>query len=241
MTKTNLVAVITNNNINYQLALLKKYKSLINAIEIRVDTFYKENKIEETFKIIKKIKEHFPDSKIIITFRKFDEGGYKKVTEKTRGFIISNIVTKCHRYIDFIDIEYFSKIKNQIINLAKNYKKTVILSFHELTKTPKTKKILKIAKQMQKFIKTKKCKYLIKIVFKNDLFANYLKVLKAIYLTEKRNFKKISIFTTGKTSLISRTICMILDMPIVYGATARPVVASQPSVFKLARIKEFIN
>ena len=243
MKKTNLVAVFTCENINKQLSLLKKYKNFIDSVEIRVDSFYKNNKIKEIPNIIKNIKDAIPKIKIIITFRKLEEGGCVKVYEKTRQFVITELLKSSHQYINFVDIEFFSKIKNKIINLAKKYKKIVILSFHKLDKNFKLNEVTKIIKKMQKFVNSNKKHCIIKIVVYCDSLYKYIEILKSAHIkptTKTKVFKNISIFSVGKTSILSRLICFVLDMPIVYAALSKAVIKTQPTIKQIVKIKRLL-
>ncbi len=243
MKKTNLVAVFTCENINKQLSLLKKYKNFIDSVEIRVDSFYKNNKIKEIPNIIKNIKDAIPKIKIIITFRRLEEGGCVKVSEKTRQFVITELLKSSHQYINFVDIEFFSKIKNKIINLAKKYKKIVILSFHKLNTNFMLNEITKIIQKMQKFVSNRK-HYIIKIVVFCDSLDKYIEILKSAYAkttTKTKVFKNISIFSVGKTSILSRLICLVLDMPIVYAALSKAVIKTQPTIKQLVKIKRLLT
>ncbi|MCX7911253.1 MAG: hypothetical protein N2505_06740, partial [Endomicrobia bacterium] len=49
------------------------------------------------------------------------------------------------------------------------------------------------------------------------------------------NFKNITFFTMGKISLISRSMAVLLNMPLVYVATKKPVISTQP------HLKQIIN
>jgi 3-dehydroquinate dehydratase type I len=243
--KNNIVGVLTSKNIEQQLYLLKKNKNFISFLEIRIDSFYKNKTIEKIPYVLKKIKDLLPEVKTILTFRKFEEGGCIKISENTRFDVISKILEKYYQYIDFVDIEFFSEIKNKVIQLVKKYKKTIILSYHRFnlnTDIKNIKKIIGDIKKIQKFVTIKKCRYIIKIVFQCNQFRDYLKILKNVYnMPNKTNFKKITIFTIGKTSLLTRVVCLILNMPLVYGATISSVIPTQPTIIELIRIKKLIG
>ncbi|MFN3550995.1 MAG: hypothetical protein ACK4WJ_04230, partial [Endomicrobiia bacterium] len=50
-----------------------------------------------------------------------------------------------------------------------------------------------------------------------------------------KNLKKTTFFTIGKISLISRIIGIILKMPLIYVATKKPVVSTQPDVKQIIK------
>jgi len=226
----NIVCVLTDKNINKQISIVNKYKKYISAIEIRVDTFYP--KIEKIGDVLEKIKKNLPEIKIILTFRKFLEGGKVKISENKRKEILTKILDERHKLIDYIDIEFNSKIKKDILLIAKKYKKILIISSHFINKTISIKKFVKIIKLMDKFLIQKRQNGLVKIVIKSDEFKHYFRFLKEIH---RLKLKNITFFATGKMSLLSRSINVVLKMPLVYIAILRPAISTQPN------IKEFIK
>ncbi|MCX7956925.1 MAG: type I 3-dehydroquinate dehydratase [Endomicrobia bacterium] len=230
-----IACVILNNNIEKQLSIISKNINLIYATEIRIDTFYP--KINKAINILHLIKKNFPKIKTILTFRKFEEGGKIKVSEKIREKIIKEIILNQKKYLDFVDIEYDSQIKKNIISIAKKLNKKVILSFHSL-KTINDIKIIKKVKNIKNYIKNNNNKFIIKIVFLPKNFKQYFNLLKEINKIIKLH--KATVFTIGKTSLISRIIGIILNIPITYVATLKPAIKSQPSLKDLIKaIKKF--
>lgn len=221
-----IACVITKENLQQQIKIIKKYKNYIYAVEVRIDTFYPDK--EKINKILEFLHKNFPKIKKIITFRKFSEGGKIKIGENQRKNFLISVITNNSNYIDYVDIELNSKIKNRIIKYIKEYKKVAILSAHYLANhsisLPKLKKHLK---EISKYVKLQKINCIIKVVIKINNFKQYFNFLKVIY---NLNNKNITFFTTGKTSLTSRSIGVLLDMPLVYVATKSPVIASQPDI-----------
>ncbi|MFN3247666.1 MAG: type I 3-dehydroquinate dehydratase, partial [Leptonema sp. (in: bacteria)] len=160
-------------------------------------------------------------------------GGKIKVKEELRKEIIVDLIKKYHKYIDFVDIEYNSKIKKEIKKILKKYDKNLIISLHIFKSEPTMKKIKIILKDIKKFINFGKNKNLIKIVIKSDNFKYYFNILKELYKT--KNLKKTTFFTIGKISLISRIIGIILKMPLIYVATKKPVVSTQPDIKQIIK------
>lgn len=229
----NLVAVLTNGNIQNQIRILKTYIKYISFIEIRVDTFYPN--INQVEKILTKLKQIFPKIKIILTFRAKNEGGKIKITEKLRKKIIIDLLKKYNKYIDFVDIEYRSKIKKEIRKIVqKKYNKNLIISSHIFTPEPSLKKIKNIITNIKKFISFYKNKSIIKIAISSDNFKYYLNILKEVH--KITDFKKTTFFTIGKTSLLSRSIAIILNMPLVYVAIKKPVISTQPSINQIIEV-----
>lgn len=214
----NLATIITNTNFETQMFLLKKYSHHIKFIELRIDTFYPE---KETIKnVLNKIKSL--NKKIVLTFRSFSEGGKLKISEtKILSFVIE-ILSQNKQEIDFLDIEINSKIKPQLVQLAKKFNKKIIFSTHFLSSNEQDnlKKLNKLLPKIKNFSKNN----YVKIVAKIDNFKNYWEILKLVF------GKNITFFTVGKTSLISRLIATIIDMPIIFVSLNKPVIKSQPDI-----------
>mgnify|MGYP001772860903 CR=1 FL=1 len=233
-----IVCVLINDvDLKKQLNIIKKYEKNIYAVEIRADTFYPET--EKISFLLKFINIKFPKLKKILTFRHFSEGGKIKITENQRKNFIISLLSNNFSYIDYVDIEFNSKIKEEIINYIKKYKKAVVLSIHYLNKLISLRNFKQDLKNIAKYIKNKGInKYTIKVVLKIDYLKQYFNFLKETYSFNKTN---LTFFTVGKTSLVSRAIGVVLDMPLVYVATKSPVIASQPDISKLLKVLKSIG
>ncbi len=227
-----IVCVITKEDLQQQIKTIKKYKNYIYAVEVRIDTFYPDK--EKVDKILKLLYKRFPKIKKIITFRKFSEGGKIKIGENQRKNFLIPVITNNYSYIDYVDIEFNSKIKNEIIKYIKEHKKIVILSAHFLTNKPISfSKFNKKLEEILKYVKLQRINYIIKVVLNINKFKQYFNFLRTIYAIDKKN---VSFFTIGKTSLISRAIGVVLNMPLVYVTTKSPVIASQPDISKFLAV-----
>lgn len=234
-----IICVLTNDSIKEQISKIKKFHNLIYAIEIRIDTFYP-NDLKLAEKLIVFIRNKLPKVKIILTFRKFEEGGKIKITEAERKAVIKQLILQFKSFFDFIDIEFNSTIRDEIKVLAQKNKKNIIFSTHFLENF-KEKQIYDNLNKISIYLKSKKIKkYLVKVVANMDDFSKYFETLRKIYKIFKSNsVKNYTFFTTGKTSLISRCICVVLNMP-TYVAIKKPVIKTQPEIYNLLlALREF--
>lgn len=228
----NLVAVVTGKHLNKEIQILRKYKKYIYAVEIRADYFYPH--VSKIDKIIKQIKSLLPSSKIILTFRSYTEGGKTKIDENTRKDNIVTILQNNHKFIDFVDIEFLSKIFQDIVQAVKSYNKKLIVSCH-LNINPETKNYVSTqkVKNIIKRINSKTSRIqqfsIFKLVFNAENLKQYFNILRYVYSTVRKP-QKFVIFTTGKTSLSSRIISILTSMPFVYFATYQPVISTQPTI-----------
>jgi len=110
----------------------------VGLVELRIDEFLREYDESELKKWILRIKEKV-NGKIIGTCRWYKEGGKNPyyIRDKKRSEIYREIVD----YVDFIDIELKSRVLKEVVGIAKEKKKKVIISYHNFKKTPNEKKL----------------------------------------------------------------------------------------------------
>lgn len=103
----------------------------IDVLEVRIDRF--ENLELDYIKnnILERKNTKIP---LILTIRNDKaEGGKSKILDETKLSIFEGITP----IVDAIDIELSSLVISKVIKIAKKYKKTVIVSSHNLKETPK--------------------------------------------------------------------------------------------------------
>ena len=110
----------------------------VEWVELRVDEFLREYDESELVNWIEKVREKVK-GKIIGTCRWYKEGGKNPyyIRDKKRIEIYKGIID----YVDFIDIELKSRILKEVVGIAKEKKKKVIISYHNFKKTPDEKKL----------------------------------------------------------------------------------------------------
>ncbi|MCS7152091.1 MAG: type I 3-dehydroquinate dehydratase [Endomicrobia bacterium] len=225
-----LVAVLTGQNLNKELDIFKKYKNYIYAVEIRADFLYPE--LSKINKIITKLKSLSPSTKIILTFRSKAEGGKTKISENQRKNIITNLLKENHKYVNFVDIEFFSKIFPHIAKLTNNYHKKLIISCH-FNKTISEKKLIQVFNKIKNKTFHTHYKPIIKIVVRRQNLNQYFNMLRKLNSFKRNIFTNLSIFTIGKTSVQSRLIGLLIKMPLVYSSLYLPVISTQPTLPQL--------
>ncbi len=222
----NLAVVLSNKNSKMELLLLKQNLKYIKFIELRADMFYPD--LELVHKMLKHLSSF--NKKIILTFRSVLEGGKIKVSNTKIFDFISTILSQNSNNIDYLDIELLSKNKTKLVQLAKKYDKKIIFSSHLINVNEKYN-ISRIKSLIPKILSLKKNGNIIKIVSKTDNFKNYFETLKQLFKSKQLHQKyPVTFFTIGKTSLISRLIGIILNMPIIFVSLTKPVIKSQPDI-----------
>lgn len=165
--------------------------------------------------------------KLIVTIRSKDEGGIKGISDDKKLSIFRNFLE-----IEplFFDIEYKSKLKDQIIDDLTNTETKSILSYHDFDKTPDFETLEELYDNMKDVNPN-----LIKIVtFCNEPKDN-LKMFKLLI-----EYDGLVSFCMGKLGRISR-IFSLLYSPFTYASLSEEKAGpGQLSVEELDKIKEVL-
>lgn len=194
----------------------EKNQSINNSnpdiLEIRIDKFKKlgVEYIKENILLRKKLK--LP---IILTVRSKEEGGEKKIPEEIKLDIFKNVCSLG----DFIDIELKSPIISKVIEIAKNNRKLIIVSYHNLDFTPN----IKILKDILFKAKDKGAD-IVKIATKANNFEDVNRLME---FTKKYRTKKIITISLGKTGSVSRLVFPMFGSLVTYTYISKPTACGQ--------------
>ena len=145
--------IVSSEKIAVVLTGDEKNKTLYSAIkkvgwvELRVDVFLKNFSENDLQKWVKKIRRK-TKAKIIGTVRWHKESQNPEfvIPDKKRISLYQSIVND----VDFLDVELKSKIASDVIRIAKENRKNIILSYHNFQKTPSQKFIFSLYSQAKK-------------------------------------------------------------------------------------------
>ena len=118
-------------------ALKKIEKNPMELYEIRVDAMH----TLENFELLEKHK-----NRLILTVRRIEEGGFRKLSERKRKEIFERILEISPRYVD---IEHRSSIKEEVMRVAKKRDAEIILSYHNFQETPSFDILRRIVDKMK--------------------------------------------------------------------------------------------
>lgn len=155
-----------------------------DILEFRADFCYGQSQ-SETVHLLKEAKRS-TGLPVLLTIRQFPEGGYFAGSEPER----LNLFKLLMPHVEAIDVElYAAQIRDQIVQLAHNVGKLVVLSYHNFKHTPRLSKIKEIAEDA--------------LFFKADM------VKISVTALDERDVKLISGFTSGfKEDILLTTISM---------------------------------
>ena len=202
-------------------SVIKKALKKSDYVEIRFD-FLKPEKIPEALKLVKKNLK-----RTVCTLRPKSEGGKFSGKEEERLSILKLIA----EYSPFLlDVEFNSLKKNiKFRDYLKKTKTSVLVSWHDFSKTPDLNTLNKMLDQMLKFSKN------IKIVTNAKSARDSAHVL-SLY-GRSSNINLIA-FSMGNYGRMSRILCLYLGSPYTY-VSLRKAIA--PGQFTLKEVKTIVG
>jgi 3-dehydroquinate dehydratase-1 len=198
------------------LTTLKRALKRSDYAEIRFD-FLTPKDIPRALQITKKY-----HNRCVFTLRPKSEGGRFPGTEKERISILK-LISEYNPFL--IDVEYSTASNNKdLVSYIKKTKTSILVSWHDFTKTPSIKQLL------QKLSHMKKISNHIKIV----TTARSTKDTASVLSLYKKQSSGLIAFAMGDHGKISRILCMNLGSPYTYVSLGKPVA---PGQFSLDEIK----
>ena len=193
--------------------------------ELRFD-FMAPNKVPKALDLVKK-----DLKRCICTLRPRKEGGRFSGNEKDRVSILK-LIAEYNPYL--LDVEYDTIRKNKdLCQYLKRTKTSLLVSWHDFTKTPDENTLKKKQRQMSRFSKN------IKIVTSAKTIGDSMKVL-SLYKNLPKNNKLVA-FAMGDSGRMSRILCTQFGSPYTYVSLGKPVAPGQfsldevKSIFKLKK------
>ncbi len=187
--------------------------------EVRFD-FLKIEQIPEALETIKK-----DLNKIVCTLRPKTEGGKFPGNEKERIAILKLIA----EYNPFLlDVEFNTLKRNSsLVRYLKSTKTKLLVSWHDLKKTPSSAELKKKMNQMSKFSSN------VKIVSTAKSTDDSNRMLE---LYSKKGRNNLISFAMGDLGRISRILCLYLGSPYTYVSLGKAVAPGQFSVDEVKKI-----
>lgn len=200
------VSIIERNGKSITKSAQKAKRLGADLIELRLDFIpnLNENTVMKITKEVKKL--NLP---IILTIRREDFGGEFPIKKENERI---NLLLNGAKNVDFIDIELETRKKERLIKLIENVKSIgtkVIVSSHDLEKTPTLEKILKILNE-EKNLEADICKF----VSKANKIDDNLTTLSANILFKG---KKI-LFCSGELGRSSRILAPLFGSEFTFAS-----------------------
>jgi 3-dehydroquinate dehydratase-1 len=225
--KTKIVSVLSNKNKIIKEAIYSK-KNNADILELRFDLLYQNlNKIDYSILINKIIEiKKVTNLSLIATIRLKSEGGKYLKDDSSR----LNIFKKIIPYVDYIDIEFKSKLFKEILLLSKKSDVKTIVSYHNFDYTPSLDTLYSLIYNIKSFFPT-----IIKVstlINRSEDFLNLTKILNfgdniaIIPMAYKKLFFMLRLFTC------------LLGSSLIYTCISNSIAPGQPNILL---IKKFLN
>lgn len=229
---------ITSGTNKEALHAIKRSCLLADLIELRMDLIRGGN-IAELISVARK---ESGLVKIIVTCRKKEEASVNPAARRTKNSAVHTISEKTALLkeaielgADFIDIELsegravIEELKS--FCLQKGGKTGIIISYHDIKKTPEIKKLKEIFNQCAKYKPA-----IVKIVTTAETFEDNLASLSLIPYAQKHSQKIISL-CMGDKGIISRAVAPLMGNYLSFAVMDKKE-QSAPGQFTVARMKQ---
>ena len=214
--KLPLVVGTVCTDLNFPVDVIEK----IDILEVRVDMLPVQN-TSDVIRIVRSIK-HKYGKPIIATVRSKDEGGLRQIDDDQRYDIFKEII----QFAEILDVELSSKnLVEKILLLCKEHNKYSMLSYHNLSETPKNN-VLENIIQKGKKLGAAFVKIAAKANHKEDL-SNLIH-----FTIENRNAGIVTI-SLGSIGLASRLINPLIGSLMTYGYIDAVSAPGQISAFDI--------
>ncbi len=184
-----------------------------DLLEVRVDLFKKLNPVslKRDLQVIRQ-KVKLP---LIATIRRQDEGGGRRYPERERLRLLKSLIP----LIDAVDIELRSRgIIREVIQEAKLRKRKILVSYHNLVKTPSNEELENIAGRAKD---------------KDE-------VIRLMTFAYRCPYKPLVSISLGRVGTISRILAPLFGSCLTYAYVDSPVAPGQLNVSQLREeLKKF--
>lgn len=201
-----------------------------DMIEVRADGLAEQSasQVEELLRKIKGMR----DVPVILTLRSRKEGGAFKGSEEER----INILRRCMSLADLVDVELTAekKLRDAVINEAREGGCEVIVSYHDFTATPSEKEMLGIIEK-----EFKAGAGIAKLAVMAKSMEDVLLLLNAT--SKARKMGRVCTISMGEVGRLSRIAAPLLGSDITYAYVGEAVAPGQLELGELRRILEALS
>ncbi len=183
---------------------------------------------------------------VILTFRKFSEGGKLDIADKKRFDIINQVINLSPTYVD-IEMDNDDEFLQNAIKKASNKNVKIIFSYHNFDKTPDYETVIEILSKFKaKFdkltvnLEKSPSNYLIKLIFYAKNFEDNIIPLRICRELGTENQKIIS-FCMGELGILSRIFCLKAGSYLTYGSYKEQTAPGQISITTIREILKYVS
>ncbi|TDM17390.1 type I 3-dehydroquinate dehydratase [Macrococcoides canis] len=168
------------------------------------------------------IKSHFPNKKILFTYRMFDDRDRAMIEAADYYEIIKFVITNDLCDIIDIDLMIYEQYMTDLLLLARQHQIEVLISHHEFQYTPRIKDMLAMYKKMI----TLDADYCKLAVMPHD-GKDVLNLMDAVYETKQAYDTNVIGIAMGDIGKITRLACGVFGSSMTFGYVGEPVAPGQ--------------
>ncbi len=218
-----ICGAITGFNLEeVETGILSAIKQGADLIELRFDNLREKKGWEKLIPT---------DVPTIFTNRpKREGGGFRGTEEKRVDFILDAVING----VSCVDIEFSTpkKLRNLVISEAKRLGVSVIISYHDFSKTPAVDKLIDFAKKMAS------ARYgLVKIVTFAKGSVDSHRILDFLAQAQNQVSVPVLAFAMGEVGRVTRIIAPLMGSPFTYANVGKP---TAPGQFEVAEAKKLL-
>lgn len=232
-----IVPIIEKTNIE----IIEKAKSLlqlpIDVIEWRADAYEEILEEGKTVRVLKELRELFPDKILIFSFRTLIEGGLREMSKE--DYTRLNHSAAESGLVDMVDVAMISWPEIVEENIQNIHKAGILVmgSYHNFENTPEKAVLIRTLMKMQALGAD-----VSKIAVMPNTADDLLTLLNATYETASRYGDKPIVTTAMSPSgLLSRLAGEVFGSSMTYGAAGEATAPGQISVELLDDVLELLH
>lgn len=207
-----------------------------DILEWRADFFRDITDTEKVLEALRALREAFPDTPILFTFRSKSEGGEQALDPST--YTELNIAVAESGLADAIDLELFTgdEFVKRALTHAHDTGVRVVMSSHDFEKTPPAAEILRRLEQMQELGAD-----VPKVAVMPQSRADVIELLAATARFTETADRPVITMSMSKTGVISRVAGEAFGSAATFGAVAKASAPGQISVGDLRTVLEILH
>ncbi|WP_300382137.1 type I 3-dehydroquinate dehydratase [Clostridium sp.] len=208
-----------------------------DVVEWRGDFFDNIDDISKVKIVLEKIREIINDKPILFTFRSFNEGGEKELSEDLY-FELNNTIAKT-KLIDIIDVELFKDHKKvkELVKVAHDNFVVVIISNHDFKNTPKKEEIINRLRKASELGAD-----IPKIAVMPNCVEDVINLLDSTRIAKEKYIENpIITISMGDKGIISRLSGELFGSSMTFGIANKASAPGQISVVELRKVLEILN
>lgn len=231
MTNVEVAATVAPNQLLDTATLddIQAFSEDMDILELRIDQ-WKQQHLELLESNLKRLQDMNLSVKVLVTYRTLSQGGQGEMSNESYIALLNNIIKDHHCHM--IDIEWDSDFDvsayRELVNLAHQNNKQVVISYHNFEETPETD-ILKFTYYKMNQLNPDYVKIAVMPHGKEDVVT----LLEAMAASADRLDAKVIGISMSSTGLVSRTAQGVFGGTVSYGCLGEPQAPGQIHINRL--------